>query len=164
LEEPLLQKIEVVFRDLLKEYQNKQIMKFDKICPLLNVLYISLSQFHPLKQNKVSQNPQRQLRDLEDFIDKNYKNIKSAHQYADLMRMSPKNLNRIVKFNLDKTTSELISDRIVLEAKRMLIHSVLTVSQIAFELGYTDNPYFFRVFKNKMGETPKEFMRKFRAN
>jgi AraC-like DNA-binding protein len=164
LEQPLLQKIEAIYGDLLKEYESEQIMKFDKICSLLNVLYISLSQLYPLQQTKIGRIVMQQLRDLEDLIEKNYKNIKAAHRYADLMLMSPKNLNRIVKFNLGKTTSELISDRIVLEAKRMLVHSDLTISQIAFELGYTDNPYFFRIFKNKIGETPAEFVKKLRNN
>ena len=164
LQEPLLQKIEAIFRDLLREYESEQIMKFDKICSLLNVLYISLSQLYPLQKNKVSRNNQKQLQALEEFIDKNYKNMKSAAQYAELMKMGPKNLNRIVKLNLDKTTSELIDDRIVLEAKRMLTHSDLTISQIAFDLGYMDNPYFFRVFKKKVGETPNEFMKKFRSS
>jgi AraC-like DNA-binding protein/mannose-6-phosphate isomerase-like protein (cupin superfamily) len=164
LQEPLFPKIEAIFRDLLKEYESEQIMKFDKICSLLNVLYISLSQLYPLQKNKISQNHRKQLKDLEEFIEKNYKNMKSAGQYAELMKMGPKNLNRIVKLNLDKTTSQLIDERIVLEAKRMLIHSDLTISQIAFELGYTDNPYFYRVFKKKIGETPTEFRKKFRSN
>ncbi len=161
-----IEKIEFIFSNIIQEYKINHGLRFQKICSLLNVLYIELSQLYLPKQQQTNknENQQQQLRLLENLIDKNYKNLKFAKQYAGLMNMSPKHLNRIVKSNLNKTTSTLISDRVMLEAKRMLIHSGFSVSQIALELGYLENGYFFRVFKNKTGKTPTEFMKEFRKN
>ena len=76
------------------------------------------------------------------------------------MAMSEKHLNRISKACLNKTTTDLITDRIILEAKRELTHSNLTVREIADKLGYFDNSYFARLFKKKSGQTPIEFIKK----
>ena len=74
-----------------------------------------------------------------------------------MMFISEKHLNRICKECLNKTTSDLIMDRIMLEAKRMLVHSTKSVPEIAEQLGYLDSSYFSRLFKKKCGKTPIEF-------
>lgn len=160
------EKIEPIFQSIAVEYESERVMKFQKICSLLNVLYIELSELYPPQKqlSNRSENQYAQVQNLEIFIDKNYKSLKFPKQYAELMNLSQKHLNRIVKLSLNKTISELISDRIVLEAKRMLIHSTLSIAQIAIELGYPENSYFFRIFKNKVGETPIGYMNSFRKD
>ncbi|WP_431211477.1 helix-turn-helix domain-containing protein [Puia sp. P3] len=76
--------------------------------------------------------------------------------------MSEKNLNLICKVILNKTTSTVITDRVVLEAKRMLIHTNMNIVQISLDLGYADNSYFSRVFKKATCETPLEFRANYR--
>jgi AraC-like DNA-binding protein len=97
-----------------------------------------------------------------NLLDKHFKEIKYPKDYAQMMHLSEKHLNRICKTSVGKTTSEVIIDRIVVEAKRMLVFSGFTVSQIAAELGYSNNSYFFRWFKKRTGKTPLEFMNEFR--
>jgi AraC-like DNA-binding protein len=75
--------------------------------------------------------------------------------------MSERHLNRLCKISLNKTITELITERIILEAKRMLVFSKESVSEIISELGYTDSSYFFRLFKKKTRLTPLEFKNKF---
>lgn len=157
-------KIVSIYREIVEEYQQGKLMNYQKICSLLNVLYVELSRLYlpGLPTTKTSQSQLSKVRKLEGLIDSYYKSVKYPRDYAEMMHMSEKHLNRISKESLDKTTSELISDRIVLEAKRMLVHSTDSVSQIAGELGYLEITYFFRLFKKKTGKTPLEFMHKFR--
>jgi AraC-like DNA-binding protein len=75
--------------------------------------------------------------------------------------MSERNLNRTTKLILNKTVSDLITEKVILEAKRMLIHTRDTVGQIALDLGYEDNSYFIRLFRKKTGQTPLEFQRNY---
>jgi AraC-like DNA-binding protein len=91
-----------------------------------------------------------------------FKSKKYPHEYALLMNLSEKHLNRISKECLNKTTTDLIAERIILEAKRLLIHSKHTVTEVASELGYDDNSYFSRFFKKNSGETPVEFLNKYK--
>ena len=98
------------------------------------------------------------MQQLEDLIEKNFRTIKSVRSFARLMFVSEKHLNRMVKTSLNKTTSDLISERIILEAKRELAFSKKNVSEIIDELGYDDSAYFFRFFKKKTSFTPSEFL------
>lgn len=150
---------EDLFIEILKEYRNNYLAKFQRIHVLLELLYITLLRVYlPPKQiESQNHNYLTKLRKLEDFIDANFKEIKSPGEYAKMMYISEKHLNRICKECLNKTTSDLIMDRIMLEAKRLLVHSTKSVPEIAEQLGYLDSSYFSRLFKKKCGKTPIEF-------
>jgi len=153
----------VQFRSIVNEYSGKSLMHFQKICSMLNVLYIDLARIYlPDMMNKHRAIHVAHLQRLNVLIDDNFKNIKSPAKYAEKMFMSPKNLNRICKISLDKTLSMVITDRVILEAKRMLIHTNMSVVQISLDLGYMDNSYFSRIFKKTSGETPLEFQENYR--
>ena len=102
------------------------------------------------------------MKQFDQLVEKHFKEYKYPRDYALLMHISEKHLNRICKICLNKTTSELIMERIVLEAKRRLAFAESSISQIAEELGYSSNSYFGQLFKRKTGNTPAEFMQKFR--
>jgi len=55
----------------------------------------------------------------------------------------------------------LVQERIVLEAKRLLVYGKLTSQEIAFSLGYDDPSYFSRIFKKKCGVSPSEFAKQY---
>jgi AraC-like DNA-binding protein len=131
---------------------------------MLNVLYIDLARIYlPDKRtNKHREIQLAHIRRLNALIDNNFKDIKSPANYAKNMFMSEKNLNMICKIILNKTVSIVITDRVILEAKRMLIHTNMNVVQISLDLGYMDNSYFSRVFKKTTGEPPLEFRENYR--
>ncbi len=156
--------IEPIYKEIVTEYQGSRLMRFQKITALLNVLYIDLSRVYLPAAQRAEQNETQlgQVRRLEILIENNFKTIKYPRQYAVMMFMSEKNLNKICKITLNKTTSEVIADKIILEAKRMLVYTKLSVIQISMELGYIDNSYFSRVFKKQTGETPMQFLQGYR--
>ena len=124
----------------------------------LNILLIQLSRLYQLQTTpSESLHLVHQIRQLEVLIDTHYTTEKSVQAYADLMNLSVKQLNHICKMALNKSTSELIQERIVLEAKRLLVHSDWTVAQIGAHLQYFDNAYFTRFFKKMVGVTPEQF-------
>jgi len=93
------------------------------------------------------------LRILED----NFRRDAGVSFYADKMNMSERNLNIICKNNFQKSVSEIIETRKLIEAKRMLLYSDKTVSEIGYELGYNEKSYFTRVFHARMEITPTRF-------
>ncbi len=93
------------------------------------------------------------LRILED----NFRRSEGVSFYAGKMNMSERNLNIICKNNFQKSVSEIIETRKLIEAKRMLLYSDKSVSEIGFELGYNEKSYFTRVFHARMGLTPTRF-------
>ncbi|QMU26826.1 AraC family transcriptional regulator [Adhaeribacter radiodurans] len=94
---------------------------------------------------------------LDTFLEKHFKEHQPVSFYAEKLNITEKQLNEASKNTFGKTTSSLIQDRIILEARRLLIHSPLTITQIAAELGYFDNSYFGRFFKKHTGKTPEQF-------
>jgi AraC-like DNA-binding protein len=91
------------------------------------------------------------------LVEEYYRRDEGVEFYAGKLNMSARNLNIICKNNFQKSVSEIIETRKLVEAKHMLIHTDKTVSEIGFELGYNEKSYFTRVFHNKMDITPSRF-------
>ena len=151
------------FQKIDNEHNNNQLLNYHKIRNLIDLLYIDLTRIYNLK-NKTIINKNHsyftKLHQLEKLIEENYKIEKSPKEYAKHLNISTKHLNRIVQTLLNKTTQDLISERILLESKRMLISSKHSLSEIALELGYDDYSYFTRFFKKRIKQTPSEFLKK----
>lgn len=97
------------------------------------------------------------LQNLKNFIELHFKTRHSASDYADLLNITPKALAKITKAHFNKTLTDLISERIVIEAKRELYLTNKPVKEIAFELGYEDEHYFSRFFKNNADVSPQMY-------
>lgn len=159
LKKKAFEELEKLFKLIVEEYQLSELMKYEKIHSLISLVYIELSR-HYLPATKIENETYLlKLRKLEHFIDVYYKTKKYPYEYAGLMNISEKHLNRICKECLNKTTTELIAERIIVEAKRLLIHKQHSVSEIASLLGFEDNSYFARFFKKHCGETPVHFLK-----
>ena len=154
----------MLFSALLEEYKSEtQLYKFQKLYKLANLIYIELLRSYlPGKIESRNHNYLTKIRELQELVEINFRELKTAKDYAALMNVSDKHLNRMSNEILNKTVSDLITGRIMLEAKRMLAYSTYTANEIAADLGYADTSYFFRVFKKVFGYTPIEFMKKFR--
>jgi AraC family transcriptional activator of pobA len=164
--EPIpLKLIEQLFKDILAEYKSARLLKREKICSLVDILYIEVSRAYIESNQSFTTNPPNQylarIKQLEQLIDEHYLRQKSASTYAEMMHISIKHLNRITQSVLGKTTSDLINERIVLEAKRMLAQSKANVSEVADTLGYEDYSYFSRFFKKNCGVSPSEFAKRY---
>jgi AraC family transcriptional regulator, transcriptional activator of pobA len=94
---------------------------------------------------------------LKNLIDEHYRSEWGASDYAARLNITQHHLNLIAKQVTGKTTSELIRARSILEAKRLLLFSDYSVSEIATELGYFDLSYFGKVFKAEAGCSPLAF-------
>jgi AraC family transcriptional regulator, transcriptional activator of pobA len=97
------------------------------------------------------------LQHLKDAIEKDFRKKHSPSEYAEALNISAKALAKITKSYFNKTLSELISERIVIEAKRELYLTGKTVKEIAYELGYEDEHYFSRFFKANADVSPQVY-------
>ena len=97
------------------------------------------------------------LENLQNAIETNFKTLHSPGDYGELLHISTKALNKASKAHFNKTLSDLIAERRIIEAKRELYLTSKAVKEIAFELGYEDEFYFSRYFKKKVGVSPQVF-------
>jgi len=97
------------------------------------------------------------FRQFTRLVEEHYKSKHTVADYADFLCMQPKTITH--KFNRLRLPqpNEVIKNRIILEAKRLLAHTRLTAKEIAYELGFNDPAYFSRLFMTKTGESPSGF-------
>lgn len=107
---------------------------------------------------------QKRVYEFMVLLEMNYQQVRNTDFYAGKLGISSKRLNQILKEKLDKTGMQLIHDRIVLEAKRQIIHSESTIKEIAYDLGFKDRPYFSRFFKQHTGQSPEQFQNEAKAH
>ncbi|WP_156308063.1 AraC family transcriptional regulator [Sphingobacterium endophyticum] len=92
-----------------------------------------------------------------ELLNNDTKVINHVAHYASLLNTSPQNLNAACKKYVKLTASEILAAHIIKEAKRLLIYTTSSISEIAFELGFSDKSNFSKYFKRYTGVTPSEF-------
>ena len=86
----------------------------------------------------------------------NFREFKKVKEYAEQLCVSEKVLGELVKQRTGKSTSEVIYDQIILEAKRLLLTGIST-KETAYSLNFKDPAHFSKFFKSKVGCSPSEF-------
>ena len=119
----------------------------------INRKYISVYS----KSNRITNN---YVSDFIQLVNDFFRSDHSVESYANKLNITSGHLNDIVKKNLKITAKKFIQNRILLEAKRLLNYSDLTISEIAWKLNYNDLSYFIRFFKKSTGLTPVQFRKK----
>lgn len=151
---------QMLIEQMKSEIQNAALAQYELLISYLKIFLITAS------RQKTEQNSETQkaasnfkepfiLQSLKEAIEKNYKKKHTASDYAAILNITPKALAKISKTHLNKTLTSLISERIIIEAKRELYLTNKPVKQIAYELGYDDEYYFSRFFKTNTDISPQ---------
>jgi AraC family transcriptional activator of pobA len=152
------QGITEIFETIIKEGNSTAALKDDFARTALIQLLIQVSRYTTKESDHQQVNYNSVLlRSFQKLIDQHYKEMKLPKDYAALLYVTPNHLNALSKDLTGRSAGELIRDRILLEAKRLLINAKMTISQIATELDFADNSYFTKFFKKYEGITPEEF-------
>lgn len=151
-----------VTNQIKTEIINPGIGQYELLVSYLKILLINASRIK-LKQNETIHHNTRSLEEplmiqkLKDVIEEHYRSRLSAGDYAALLHTSIKTLGKTTKSYFNKTLTNLVSERIVIEAKRELYLTSKTVKEIAYELGFDDEYYFSRFFKTNTDVSPQVY-------
>ncbi|HRH38379.1 MAG TPA: helix-turn-helix domain-containing protein [Flavobacteriales bacterium] len=91
------------------------------------------------------------------LVDKHFLTHRKVQDYARELRVSPGHLSDVVRMRLGTTATNIIGERLQLEAKRLLIHSELSVKEVGYAIGMKDPAYFARWFRKVEGVPPLEY-------
>jgi AraC family transcriptional regulator, transcriptional activator of pobA len=152
----------MLLEQMKTEIQNQALAQYELLVSYLKIFLITASRLKTEQQPKAKKalsdlKEPFILQNLKDSIEKDFKTKHSASDYADALNISSKALAKITKTYFNKTLTELISERIVIEAKRELYLSNKSVKEIAYELGYEDEHYFSRFFKTNADVSPQMY-------
>lgn len=101
--------------------------------------------------------PEKIIKNFNFLIDRYFNEEPSVHFYADKLNITPNYLNILSQRYLKIPAGDVIKQRTILEAKRLLTSTDLSIKEIAYQLGFNDNTYFTKVFKKYTGKTPGDF-------
>ena len=93
------------------------------------------------------------------LVETNFKNRYSVEKYAALANSTVKKLNQALREVKGKTGKQIITERLLLEAKRLLAHSDLNAKEIGYQLGFDEPTNFIKFFKKNARQTPIEFQK-----
>jgi AraC family transcriptional regulator, transcriptional activator of pobA len=153
---------EMLIGQIKTEMQNPALAQYELLVSYLKIFLITASrlktQQQPEAENATTDSKEPFiLQNLKNYIEQHFKTKHSASDYADLLNITPKALAKITKTHFNKTLTDLISERIIIEAKRELYLTNKAVKEIAYELGYDDEHYFSRFFKNNADVSPQVY-------
>lgn len=151
-----------ILSQILDTIEQKDVLYLEALRFLFGLFFIRLTKqnFNVSTINSSKSNKQNILKSFEIMVNAHYKDHREIKYYLDNLKLSSYQLNAATKNLLGKSPSEIIVERIILEAKRLLMATSNQVKEIAYDLGFEDSSYFIRFFKKNTGTTPDEF-RKF---
>jgi AraC family transcriptional activator of pobA len=152
-----------VMRKMTTEFNAGGSWQNQMLTSWLRVLVIYLSRLYneQFGESKITQN-HCLLKNFQELIGERHAELHDVAAYASLLNLTPGYLNDVVKQQSGKTAINHIHNRLVVEAKRKLLHTDLSVKQIADELGFEDAAYFNRFFKRLTESTPMAFRQQIR--
>lgn len=100
---------------------------------------------------------ERRLEMLVSLVSQHFREHQPIGFYADRIGVSPTHLNRISRSIAGLTVGQLLTRKLIDEAKRELVFTASTVQQTAFSLGFSDPAYFSRFFTAEVGLTPRAY-------
>ena len=158
LKDKEMNQIQPYFDLMVIENEQDESHKKDKMLNLLDCILIEILRIYNVDSNHLTSTYNHKLKEFELLLERYYRTEKAPSFYADKMAITLKHLNRISKNILNITITELITRRVILESKRIMVDQNKTIAQIADELGYSNYSYFSKLFKKSVGVTPTEFI------
>jgi AraC family transcriptional activator of pobA len=162
IDEPSKNILEMVVEQMKSEMQNPELAQYELLVSYLKIFLITATRLKNQQQPEEEQIDNSNtapfiLQNLKNYIESNFKTKHSASDYAELLNITPKALAKITKSHFNKTLTNLIAERIIIEAKRELYLTNKPVKEIAYELGYDDEHYFSRFFKTNADISPQVY-------
>lgn len=157
---------EIIMKKMVEEISSDYIHKYDLLRNYLQILMHEALKMNPAECFEKYKNASQrvvtlfmELMERQFPIDgpENYLKLKSAVDYAAQLNIHVNSLNRSMKTITGKTTSDLIAERIIKEAKALLHHTDWNVNEIAYGLGFEEPAYFTNYFKRKLGISPNVY-------
>lgn len=154
-----LEKFEILWKMFVMEMQSHDHLQKEMLQMMLKRLLILCTRLYK-EQNRYRPNDKTTydlIREFNFLVEQHFRTLHTVKEYAGLLNKSPKTLSNHFAQISDKTPLQFIQERKMLEAKRLLRYTDLSIKEIGYETGFEDSRTFGRFFKNIEKKTPSEY-------
>jgi AraC family transcriptional activator of pobA len=160
LDEQQQKKMMLLLQVFIEEFEDRDLIQRDMLQMILKRLIIIITRLAKkqyLTEQALTDDKLDVLRKFNLMVENNYRKHHAVQFYADQLNRSPKTLANYFALYNHKSPLAVIQERIILEAKRLLMYTDKSAKEIAYELGYDDAAYFSNFFKKQTDSSPSEF-------
>lgn len=150
-------KLENIIQSIAEEISIDSTAQYDMLQSLLKQFIIASVRIKNETSHTNNNTETKLFKDFSVLVEKYHKQFHSVTNYAERLGVSPKSLTKHFQKMGIQTPSDFIKDKLLLEAKRALRYTDITVKEIAYELGFNDPAYFSRFFTKATQKTPLQF-------
>jgi AraC-like DNA-binding protein len=152
------QKLETLLHDIKGEISSFKNNDKHILRALLYQTLIFLNRkFNAVYPSSAKKTMNRHVAQFTQLVEGNFKQDRTVEYYAQKLHITSGHLNSLVKEYVGVNAKKYISNKIILEAKRLLRYTNMSIDQVAGHLRYDDTNYFVRAFKEQTGVTPLNF-------
>lgn len=153
-----------VMEQIICEYYSWEICNMGKIKGCLAILFTELSRMAmDVDSREIPQKMSQTQADLRKYLQENYQNV-TLQSAAEHMHFHPNYLSSLVKKETGKNFTEYVTEIRMSKAADLLMDTEWKVEGIASEIGYANEGYFYRQFRQKYKMTPKEYRKKYKKS
>jgi AraC family transcriptional activator of pobA len=149
--------IQHAFNLIDKEYKGKAPYRNLAIESLLGAILVWLARNASPGQEPLVVSGDRHFAVFYKLLEENFIHQQPVSWYARKIGITAAHLNVLCRHAVNQSALQLIHERVLLEARRNLIYTSMTVSVVSHMLGFSDPAYFTRFFKRRTGSAPKAF-------
>jgi AraC family transcriptional activator of pobA len=155
------EQVQNLFREISQEFQKHENLAVEMIHYKLRSLMVHLARLYAA----TSPAPFAAIglvRRFRQAVERSFRASTSVRDYAQMLGVTSSHLSESLRMETGLRPGELIRARLLLEAKRLLLHSELTIAEIGYELGFEDPSYFSRFVRREIETSPVEFRNRIR--
>ncbi len=166
LDEEETRRFQVLLDVFIDEFREADNLQGEMLRMLLKRLIVKVTRLYK-RQSANSDLPAADLDVIRQFcllVELHFRSLHQVQDYAELLHRSPKTLANLFGSHAQQTPLQVIHDRVLLEAKRLLLYSESTAAEIAYAIGFNEPAHFSRFFKRRVGESPVAFRQNYRMS
>ena len=154
-----LEKFDILWRMFMMEFQSRDNLQIEMLQMMLKRLLILGTRIYKEQSRTTNVDIESTdlIREFNYLVDVHFRTKHTVAEYATLLHKSPKTLSNYFSNNYNKSPIKIIQDRIIMEARRLLLYSEKPIKEIAYEIGFESIQSFSRFFKGKEGISPSKY-------
>jgi AraC-like DNA-binding protein/quercetin dioxygenase-like cupin family protein len=149
--------------EMEQEFRDEEAQSLSVLRAYLHILLTKLNRrYLRSQQDKQPKTGSALMRQFERLVSEHFLTDHSVENYANRIGISTSHLRDTIKAVTGHAPGQIIRQKIILEAKRLLAHGDITVAEIGYRLNFEDSSYFGRFFKRETGMSPATFRKQIR--